>query len=128
MPVLADAIGKALRRQAKAVTHAAKAPEKFDKWLEKWVDDEEARLRRDIGPSLDAWAMATGKDDAESVALQMAIRVAARSLGDVHSCLCEITERYKPEDIPQAVAAICSTWNDELATERAQDILTNRRQ
>lgn len=120
VPVLADAIAKGLRRQVKAVQHAAKSPEKFDQWLGTWLKEEEERVRRDIGPSLDAWAMATEQTDQDATALDMAIKTAKLQMRNIWVLL-------TGQHIPDGVAELCSTWTDAYATEIAQSVLIDRR-
>jgi len=88
-PVLADALGRMLRKEAKAARRAAENPETFTAWSDEFYAGQQAYICAAIGPVLDSAAAILGQDEAwaHRQALDLAVEHVARSLSDLRTML-----------------------------------------
>ena len=85
-PVLADALGRMLRKETKAVRRAAENRERLS---EEFYAEHQAYVCAAIGPVLDSAAAILGQDEgwAHRQALDLAVEHVARSLSDLRTML-----------------------------------------
>lgn len=115
--LLADALGRMLRKEVANIRQAAKKPGEFLEWLEGYYPHHEELLMAAVGPVLEAWHAVTGRRDALApAALAVEHCHASRTL------LLEVAGSATPAQFPAAVEACVAGW-EKRAQETADNVI-----